>query len=415
MNAIIISVGDELTSGQTIETNSAHLARRLAGVGIVTSAKWTVGDDGEAIASAIAAAAKAADLVIVTGGLGPTADDLTRQGLADAMGTELILDAGRLAEIEDFFRRRGRTMAPANRLQAMVPAGAELLSNKLGTAPGIAARVGGRPVFALPGVPHEMEWMFDAVVAPRLGRNAGVVLYHALHAFGQGESDIASLIADLMDRSRNPSVGTTVASGLVTLRITSRGRSGQEARKGIETTVREIRSRLGTMVVGEGEQTVASVVGELLRRDGQTLAVAESCTGGMIAEMITAVPGSSDYFLGGVVAYADRVKTQLLSAPRELLDSHGAVSEEAAIAMATGCKALLNSDWAIGVTGIAGPSGGSEEKPVGLVCIALAGPSGTASHRHVFPGDRSTIRLRASLAGLNHLRLALLGGTAPRR
>jgi nicotinamide-nucleotide amidase len=414
MKAIIISVGDELISGQTIDTNSAHLARRLAGLGIVTSAQWTVGDDRLAIASAIATAAKAADLVIVTGGLGPTADDLTRQALADAMETELVLDAKCLAEIEDFFRRRARTMVPANRIQAMVPAGAEPLSNKVGTAPGIAARLEGKPVFALPGVPHEMECMFEAAVAPRLGRDAGVVLYHTVHAFGGGESDIASAVADLMERGRNPTVGTTVASGMVTLRIISRARTPREAQEGIGNTARDIRSRLGAMVVGEGEETMASVVGDLLRRTGQTLAVAESCTGGMIGEMITTVAGSSDYFLGGMVAYSDGVKTRLLSVPREALDAHGAVSEEVAVAMAQGCKGSLKSDWAIGVTGIAGPSGGSEEKPVGLVYIALAGPSGTESHRHVFPGNRATIRLRASLTALNCLRLALSRQT-PRR
>jgi nicotinamide-nucleotide amidase len=414
MNAIIISVGDELVSGQTVDTNSAHLARRLAGLGIVASAHWTVGDDRPAIASAIGFAARSADVVIVTGGLGPTPDDLTREALAEAMGTELVLDPSCLAEIEDCFRRRGRTMVPANRLQAMVPRGAEPLPNKVGTAPGLTGMVAGRPVFVLPGVPAEMEWMFEAAVAPRLGSGAGVILHHVVHTFGQGESDIASLISDLMDRGRNPTVGTTVASGLVTLRIVSQAPEPRQARQQIEQTLREARSRLGTMVVGEGEETMASVVGDLLRRRGQTLAVAESCTGGMIGEMVTSTPGSSDYFLGGVVAYANSAKTRLLSVPGETLDSHGAVSAEVAAAMAEGCKKSLGSDWAIGITGIAGPAGGNKDKPVGLVHVALAGPSGTDHHRHIFPGNRQTVRLRASLTALNHLRLALLKDTSPR-
>jgi nicotinamide-nucleotide amidase len=412
MNAVIISVGDELISGQTVDTNSAYLARRLAGMGIVTSAHQTVGDDRPAIAAAIKSAAEAVDLVVVTGGLGPTADDLTRQAVADAMGTALATNAQCLAEIEEFFHRRGRTMVPANRIQAMIPLGAEPLANKVGTAPGIAARVAGKPVFVLPGVPAEMEWMFDATVAPRLDRHAGVVLYHTVHTFGQGESDIASAIVDLMDRGRNPIVGTTVSGGMVTLRIISRSAGPQEARRAIRDTVDQLRRRLGAMVVGEGEETMASAVGLLLRQRKQTLAVTESCTGGMIGEMITATAGSSDYFLGGVIAYANQAKTQLLSVPHSVLETHGAVSEPTAIAAAEGCRKLLASDWAIGITGIAGPSGGSESKPVGLVHIALAGPQGTKAYRHVLPGNRATVRLRASLSAMNHLRLALLGEPA---
>ena len=409
MNAVIISVGDELISGQTVDTNSAYLARRLAGMGIVTTAHQTVGDDRPSIAAAIKSAAEAADLVVVTGGLGPTADDLTRQAVAEAMGTTLATNAQCLAEIEEFFGRLGRTMVPANRIQAMIPLGAEPLANKVGTAPGIAARVVGKPVFVLPGVPVEMEWMFDNAVVPRLDRRAGIVLYHTVHTFGKGESDIASGILDLMDRGRNPTVGTTVAGGMVTLRIISRAANPQEARLAIQDTVDQLRRRLGAMVVGEGEETMASAVGLLLRQRKQTLAVAESCTGGMIAEMITAAAGASDYFLGGVIAYANGVKTQLLSVPRSMLETHGAVSEPAALALAEGCRKLLACDWAIGITGIAGPGGGSESKPVGLVYIGLAGPAGTKAYRHVIPGNRATIRLRASLTAMNHLRLALLG------
>jgi nicotinamide-nucleotide amidase len=408
MKAIILAIGDELISGQTVDTNSAYLSRRLAERGVETVEHRTVGDDKERIASAIAEAAGRVEIVVVSGGLGPTEDDLTRQAMADAMGCELQLNAECLADIEEFFRLRNRKMSPPNRAQAMIPTSAEPMRNKLGTAPGIAARIGAAQVFIVPGVPAEMKWMYDNCIAPRLPPGEGVILHHVVHTFGEGESDVGAKIADLMKRGSEPTVGTTVAAGMVSVRIISRGRTTEDARLQADLTVKTLYERLGNLIVGKGDATMPSAAGELLRKRGQTLATAESCTGGLIGEMVTSVSGSSDYYLGGFVTYSNRLKRDLLGVSEELLARHGAVSEQVAIAMAEGCRQKLGSDWAIGVTGIAGPAGGSAEKPVGLVYVALAGPEGTQVFRHVFPGARDMVRLRSALAAMNCLRLALL-------
>jgi len=407
MKAMVLAIGDELVGGRTVDTNSAYLSERLAARGIRTIAHVTVADDRSPIADAVADAARRADVVLITGGLGPTEDDLTRQGLADAMGVELVLNETCLAEIEAFFRQRGREMAPTNRIQAMLPAGTEPLDNRLGTAPGIAATLGAAAVFVMPGVPHEMREMFLAQIVPRLPDGTGAIVQHVVHTYGRGESDVGAVIRDLMRRDANPTVGTTVAGGLVSVRVTARAESPDRADEIARGTVAEVRRRLGDGVVGEDDETIASVVGAMLRQRGQTLATAESCTGGLIGEQITDVPGASDYFLGGAVCYANDVKRDVLGVDEGLLAAHGAVSEPVAEAMATGCRERFGSDWAIATTGIAGPTGGTESKPVGLVYLSLAGPDGTEVHRHVFSGTRQFIRRQAALAGLNYLRLAL--------
>ncbi len=408
MKAIILAVGDELVSGQTVDSNSAHLSRRLAMRGIGVLRHETVGDELTQLAAAISRAAGDADVVLISGGLGPTADDLTRHAIARAMDEPLVLDEDSLAEIEAFFRKRGRQMVDANRVQAMRPTSASMIPNERGTAPGILARLGRATVFAMPGVPHEMRHMYEAGVAPHLGDGAGVVTHHIVHSFGSGESDIATKIADLMERGREPAVGTTVAAGLVSIRIVSRGDSLDEADGKFRSVRDEIRRRLGSLVIGEGQDTMASVVGNLLSQRRMTLATAESCTGGLIGEMLTQVPGASDYFLGGIISYANRVKSSQLGVDPEVIDTSGAVSEPVAIAMATGVRDRLSADWAVSATGIAGPTGGTDEKPVGTVWIGLAGPEGARAHRHVFPGDRAFIRRRTALAALNSLRLQLL-------
>jgi nicotinamide-nucleotide amidase len=408
MNAIIISIGEELTTGQTVNTNSAYLARRLAERGIRTLEHCTVSDERAPVAAAIARAAESAEIVLVSGGLGPTEDDLTRHALADVLGTELLLDPKRLAHLEEWFRARGRAMADSNRVQAMVPRGAEAIDNRMGTAPGLAAVVKSAKVFIMPGVPSEMKVMYDEQIAPLLGEGAGAIAFKIVHTYGAGESDLGARIADLMRRGANPLVGTTVAAGLVSVRIEAHDRVPARAREMAAEMAAEVRRRLGELVVGEDEETLASVVGALLRKAGATLATAESCTGGMIGEMITGVSGSSEYYLGGVIAYDNRVKQELLGVGEAMLREHGAVSEPVAAAMAEGCRKRFASDWAIGVTGVAGPTGGTADKPVGLVYVALAGKGGTEVIRSQFPGTRDVIRVRASLMGLNMLRRKLL-------
>ncbi|MCD4825539.1 MAG: competence/damage-inducible protein A [Phycisphaerae bacterium] len=408
MKAIIIAIGNELTSGQGLDTNSAYLSRALGEAGVETIAHQTVPDDRAAIAGAIRAAAESAGLVIVTGGLGPTPDDLTREALADALETELRLDEKSLAEIEALFQRRQWPMVPENRVQAMIPAKAEAIANSCGTAPGIAAKLGGCMIFVTPGVPREMKAMFENHISARLPSRQGVILHSIIRLFGEGESGVAARIKDLMHRSGPVVVGTTVADGMVSIRIISTAGDAAVARQQSDQITRQICQRLGRLVVGIGEDaSVSQALGVALDRVGQSLATAESCTGGMVGEMLTAVSGSSEYYLGGVIAYANQAKRDSLGVPEELLAKHGAVSEQVAAAMAAGVKERFGADWGIGVTGIAGPAGGTDEKPVGLVYTSLAGPDGVEVAKHSLAGDRYHIRRRAALAALNTLRLKL--------
>ncbi|MFP3937221.1 MAG: competence/damage-inducible protein A [Phycisphaerae bacterium] len=408
MTAAIVSVGDELTSGLTVDTNAAWLATALGERGFEATLHITVPDDRSAIAGAVRRASETAQVVLVSGGLGPTGDDLTREAIADLLGSDLVLDEPSIARMEEFFRRRGREMSENNRRQAMIPAGAEALANEDGTAPGIAARIGGTQIFVLPGVPAEMREMFTAEVEPRLEGGEAVVLHRTLHTFGTGESDIGAAIADLMEPGRKVHVGTTASSGLVSVRLRARGESRTEAERLLDETAADIRRRLGELFVGEDDETPAVVVGRLLRAHGQTLATAESCTGGMVGELLTSVPGSTDYYLGGVVAYSNALKRDMLGVSEETLETHGAVSSEVAEDMASGARQRLGADWAVSLTGIAGPGGGTEEKPVGLVFVGLAGADGVRSFRHVMPGTRYGVRLRSALAALDAVRLALL-------
>lgn len=408
MNAVLIAVGDELLSGKTLDTNSAYLADRLLRLGIRTDAHWTVGDRADLISRAICDAAELADVVLVTGGLGPTPDDLTRQALADAMGVELVLDKDSLRRIEAFFRKRNYPMAPTNRVQAMLPAGAEPLPNPVGTAPGMAAAVGEAVVFVMPGVPAEMERMFAEQVAPRLPRPSEAMAHRTLRLYGIGESSLAHELGDLLTRDKPVVVGTTASAGLVSIHLTAHAADADAADARVAERCQMLRDRLGTRVIGTGDDTMSSVVGQLLRSSGRTLATAESCTGGYIGRMLTSVSGSSDYYLGGFVTYANRLKVALLGVPAGMLAEHGAVSEPVARAMAEGCRERLAADYALAATGIAGPTGGTKAKPVGLVFIALAGPDGTQVEKQIFTGHRDRIRQRAALAALDCLRLALV-------
>jgi len=408
-HAIVVGVGTELTSGLTVDTNSPYLSRRLAELGIVTLSHQIVDDHVDRISEALLQATERAEVVIVTGGLGPTADDLTRQALAKAMGVELVLDEAGLAEIAAFFRRRGRAMNRTNRVQAMLPAGAEALANAAGTAPGIFARLGKARVFVVPGVPAEMRRMTADHILPRLTDLAGGwrLAYRTLGVFGAGESDIASRLADLMGRQVNPLVGTTVAGGVISVRIIARAQTEAEARRRADETAQIVRERLGDYVFGSDGDTLAAAVGRLLGDRGATLCLAESCTGGRIGQLVTAVPGASETFLGGVVCYANRVKRDLLGVPEALLTAHGAVSKPVAEALATGARERFAATYALAVTGIAGPGGATEDKPVGLVYTALAGPAGVRVERSLFPGGREAVRMRTALTALNMLRLDL--------
>ncbi|MCG3178919.1 MAG: Nicotinamide-nucleotide amidohydrolase PncC [Phycisphaerae bacterium] len=408
--AAVVAIGDELVSGQTVDTNSAWLSRRLEELGAAVTGHWVVADDAKATADAIAAAARSAGWVVVTGGLGPTPDDLTRQAAADLLGQPLQERPDALEQIQERFRRLNRRMADINRVQALFPASAGVLVNPIGTAPGLRFSVGGAECFCLPGVPREMRMMFDDTVAGVIAAGIGdgrCRLTRTVHTFGIGESDLAERLGDLLARGTNPQVGTTAGGGSVSVRIYALGDTREQARRMLDDAERRVRDGVGEFCFGCDDQTLESVVGELLRRRGQTLALAESCTGGLLGEMITAVPGSSDYFVAGLTAYANAAKVALLGVEESLLAEHGAVSEPVAEAMARNAHARTGADWALSITGIAGPDGGSADKPVGLVFIGLAGPGGASARRYVFPGDRETVRTRAARTALSLLWRAL--------
>ncbi len=404
--AAILSIGDELALGQKLDTNSKWLAERLTDAGITVAVKMTLPDDLDAIAKRFAELASWHDLVISTGGLGPTADDLTRHALAKAMGEEVVEDEKAMREILAWYTDSGRVMPEANRVQALRPKSAVCLSNEKGTAPGLRAELSGADVFCMPGPPREMQPMFERFVAPAL-RTESVILTRVLQTVGMGESAIADLLGPLMDRSRNPLVGTTASSSIVSVRIRYEGQSRVEGERLIAETNSLVREKVGQIVFAEGEASLAEVVLEELRKRKQKVATVESCTGGTIGEMLTAIPGSSDAYVGGWVTYTNEMKTSMVGVPAEVFEKHGAVSEECCRAMAMGGKERSGADYAISVTGIAGPGGGSPEKPVGTVWIGLATPMGVRAERFLFKGDREIVRQRSATAALAILWKAL--------
>lgn len=411
MKAEILTIGDELLRGEIIDSNKALLAERLLRLDVETRFQSSVRDDPADIEDALRRAVRRADVVLVSGGLGPTRDDLTIDVLARAFDRRLVLHEPSLAAIRAFFARLGREMAEVNAKQAWIPEGAEALPNPIGTAPGCLLVAGEVPIFCLPGVPRELERMLDEQVLPRLdARHAGhaVVRARILRTFGMGESNLEEALADVA-QSGEVTLGfrTTFPDNL--LRPLARAATATEAEARLEAVCTTIRERLGALVYAEGDEPLEAVVGRLLRERRRTLAVAESCTGGLLAERITSVAGASDYFLGGVVAYANEAKQALLGVPADLVASHGAVSEPVARAMAEGARVHFGADLALATTGISGPGGGSAEKPVGTVCIALAFAGSTHAERFTFPLDRTRHRSLTVQIGLDWVRRTLLG------
>lgn len=417
--ACIISIGAELIAGQTVDTNAAWLAAQLATAGVRCTRHITVGDNLVDIVTALHSAASQADLVLATGGLGPTADDLTRQALAEASGYELTLDAPSAEQIRAFFARRGRRMPEQNLVQANKPAGAVMIENPSGTAPGIHLTIDNTPCFALPGVPHEMRAMFQQYVLPIVQAAAvgRIIRIRRLHCAGMGESDLGERIADLMQPGRNPEIGTAADLGSVTIRLTATADDTITADALLDDAELEIRRRLGPVVFGRDDQTLAAVVGKLLQARGLTLATAESCTGGLIGKLLTDTPGSSAYYVGGVIAYANEVKRDLLGVSERTLAESGAVSGPVAAAMAEGARKRLGASKAVSTTGIAGPGGGTSDKPVGLVWIGVATDEGVLVRRHLFGQDasREVVRILAAQTALNRVRLVLLTETGASR
>jgi nicotinamide-nucleotide amidase len=407
--ASIISIGNELLSGQRVNTNTAYLSRKLLSVGMPVVSSYTVGDDKDLIVRALNLASGDADFVLATGGLGPTDDDLTRQAFGEFLGVELQLEKEILERIQDFFVRRNLQMPEKTKLQAYIPAGAEALANSLGTAAGIMARIKGKLLIALPGVPSEMKQMFEESVFAELRRFAAeqAVVVRKIKCFGAGESTISELAGPVMQRDRNPLINCTAQHGVITLHIVATAEDKDKAQKMAEKDEELLTELLGELIYGRAEQTLAEVVGEKLAQEKKTIAVAESCTGGTLAKLLTDIPGASRYFTCGWVTYSNIAKTSELGVPADLIEKRGAVSEEVAAAMAEGARERAGTDFAIGITGIAGPAGASEQKPVGLVYISVDSDKGRETKRFVMSGDRDSIRLRAAQTALNMLRLKL--------
>jgi nicotinamide-nucleotide amidase len=406
--AAVVVVGTELLEEGRIDTNGPHMAGALADEGYEPVLRLVVGDDRRAIASAMRIAAEQADLVLVSGGLGPTFDDLTREAAAEAFGLTLRRRPALEKELRDRYDARGLRPPKAIFCMADVLEGAEILANSVGSAPGQFLR--GSPVVALlPGVPSEMEAMIRDQVRPRLRRGGGAAgrLRRVFGIAGMYESQVEAVIGDHLAAAEGVDATILASPGEITLVL----RAEPDHQVSLDAVAGEVRSALGQSIFTEGDEPLEACVGGLLRRQGLSLATAESCTGGMLGGQITGIPGSSEYYLGGVVTYADRIKSDLLGVPAESLLEAGAVSEEVARAMAEGVRARLGSDLGLAVTGIAGPGGGTAEKPVGLVCLGMAAPWGTISRRLRLGGLRTVIREISSRAALDLLRREVLRQT----
>lgn len=409
MRAEILSVGTELLLGQITDTNAAYIARELATLGIDVFFKQTVGDNPQRIQDTLRLALSRADAVLITGGLGPTEDDLTVDAVARALGEELVEDPAVTEHVRGFFAARGRTPTANVFKQALVPRTARVIPNTRGTAPGIHLERDGRMIFIMPGVPYEMEAMMRGYVIPVLRtRTTGEVIRSVvLRVTGEGESAVEMRIKDLLANT-TPTIAPYAKLGEVHLRLTAKGQADTVARQLAEGEGL-VRERLGDLIYGRDDESLEEVVGRALASRRETLAAAESCTGGLLAQRLTTVPGSSAYFTEGVVAYSNEAKVALLGVPEALLETHGAVSAPVAEAMAQGIRARAGTTYALSITGVAGPSGGTDDKPVGLVYLGLAGSEGAQHRRLTFgsqPG-RAGIRYLAAQAALNLLRLHL--------
>ena len=420
MKAEIVSVGDELTIGMIIDTNSAYLSAKLAGIGIQVTRHTVVGDQLDAVADAVRAASERADLVLVNGGIGPTVDDVTRQAVAAVCGTAMRLDAEWLETIRGMFTRRGKIMPKSNGIQAMIPSNGTRITNPCGTAAGFFVKVNKAEVAALPGVPGELRAMFEQEYLPRLLEAAptgGVLVTRSLKSFSVPESTINDKIRHLMGAGKNPLVGLLASNAVISVKITASAKDEAAALAMIGEVKREVRQLVGDdsatppgPIFGEDADALEHAIARLLTGRKLTIATAESCTGGLVAKRLTDVSGSSNYFVGGVVSYSNEAKTALLGVPERLFREVGAVSSEVARAMAEGVRSRLNAHFGLSVTGIAGPTGGTAQKPVGLVYVALAHPAGTDVQELRLTGTRDEIRDRSAKWAMNMVRMNLVSG-----
>ena len=409
--AVLVCVGDELLSGRVIDTNSSFLRERLAAAGYALAAVLTVGDRLEDISATLRAAMGLGRLVFVTGGLGPTSDDITREGLADALGRRLVTDESIVKRLKQRFADMGFDMPETNLRQAQVLEGITAVIPGKGTAPGLEVEAGGTRVFLLPGVPSEMRDMMDQSILPALRSEGGEIKTagRLVKLFARAEALVGEEVDALLPPDGSVKAAYLAGAGMIEVHLKAEGAGGEALEAALDGVVAGIRDKFGASVVATEDRGLAEVAGDLLREKGLTLAVAESCTGGMLGELVTQVPGSSAWFLGGVISYAAGVKVSLLGVEESLIRKEGVVSEAVARAMARGARQTFSSDLALGITGVAGPDGGTPETPVGTVCLALAAPDGEYSFRRRLPGDRELVRRIAANTGLFVLKAYLSG------
>ena len=412
MKAEIIAVGTELLLGEIVNTNAQFISVALSRIGVDVLYHTVVGDNEERIAEEIARALSRSDVLIITGGLGPTHDDLTREALAGATGRKLERRAELEKDLRERFNRMGRVMAEGNVKQADQPSGAEAIQNPRGTAPGIALEHEGKRVYAVPGVPSEMQGMLADFVIPNLSNeeSGSTLLSRYLKVAGMGESDVAQRIKGIineLDSDRSATIALLASAGEVRVRITAKAESNESALRLIKPVEEKVSGELGSAVYGADEDTLEKVVADLLRQNEVTVATAESITGGFVVSRLVGVPGASEFLSAGYVTYATEAKLFELGIPKEILDKHGAVSKETAIAMAQGARDRAHAKVGLSTTGEAGPE--ANEAPVGTVFLGLSWDGGSAHRKFVAPGPRDAVRLWASQGALNLLRLWLLG------
>ncbi|ADI01827.1 competence/damage-inducible protein CinA [Syntrophothermus lipocalidus DSM 12680] len=411
--AYIISTGTELLLGDVVETNSVFISRRLASMGIRVVGKSVVGDSRSSLEKAFRLGLEMGDIVIATGGLGPTRDDITKEVACEVMGCSLELRPEEVARIREFFKRRNRDMPESNLRQAMFPPEARVLSNPRGTAPGMFLEKDGRTVILLPGPPREMQPMFSEEVEPllrqKLGEKMGLVKTRVIKVIGPGESKVEEMIKEFLDGLRGVSIALLAEEGEIHVRVTCEGEGLEQVETRVAALETGLVKALGQNVFGYDDDTLASVVSCMLRERGLRVAFAESCTGGLLAKMVTDLPGSSNIFWGGVVSYSNEAKIQILGVSPSTLASFGAVSPETAGEMAHGIRSRSGADIGIGITGIAGPDGGTLEKPVGLVYMGLADANRVLTKELRLTGGRESIRTLTAKSALDWLRRYLTG------
>ena len=413
MRAEILITGQEIISGDIIDSNSAQIAQALEGIGIKVTRHHSVGDDMAGLVDTIKAISRRANVAVVTGGLGPTPDDITADAAAAAADVDLALDTAALSVIEAFFKARQRPMSAANKKQAMLPAGAVSLNNPVGTAPGFHLDIGRCSFFFIPGVPFEMQTMLSDVVIPKINEIGGarkhVNLARVISVFGQAEAQIGERLSNLTIEFPEIRLGIRAKFPEIYVKLNAHGKEVKKMKKQIEAASDWVLDKMGDSAFSAEGKSMETVVGEHLMAKNATLAVAESCTGGLISHWLTNVPGSSDYFLFAGVTYSNEAKTNVLGVSFETLDKHGAVHVETAKEMAVGAKRVSGATYALATTGVAGPSGGTADKPVGTVCVGLATPHNVIGHRFFFPSNRRSQNKKIfAMAALDLLRKELL-------